>query len=313
MNNQIQLHRFDRLTKDFAKSFVEYMNKYNDFSTNYKSLLQDLSKEQQEFLINVFSRIIFTHHSIVFTEKNFTKDEIEDQIKIREELLNKITQEGDYFKYKNYILPVNHFELSVFFYDLGIKYLKNIDKLKGKDFIDAGAYIGDSALILNQLSPKKIYAFEPVSEIFEKMVETVNLNNLNTVIEPVKSGLDEKSGESEIYINGPMSSAAQGQISNNAVKEKINITTIDEFVAKNNLNVGLIKIDTEGTELNILKGAENTIKSQKPTLIVGIYHNGQEFFEVKPLIESWNLGYKFRFAKFNPYSFFFETTLICET
>ena len=42
-----------------------------------------------------------------------------------------------------------------------------------------------------------------------------------------------------------------------------------------------------------MKGAYETIKTQKPTLLISIYHNYDDFYKIKPLIESWKLGYKF--------------------
>jgi hypothetical protein len=35
----------------------------------------------------------------------------------------------------------------------------------------------------------------------------------------------------------------------------------------------------------------------KPILLISIYHNKKDFFEIKPLIESWNLGYTFKIRK----------------
>jgi hypothetical protein len=36
-------------------------------------------------------------------------------------------------------------------------------------------------------------------------------------------------------------------------------------------------------------GAEKTIKKDKPILLISVYHTGKDFFEIKPLLESWNL------------------------
>ena len=230
----------------------------------------------------------------------------------------QIIQEGSFFRYKDYLLPINYFESAVFYYNLGIEYLSDLEKLKGKDFIDAGAYIGDSAIVLNQLKPRKIYAFEPVSLAFCNMLKTITLNKLDNIIEPVKMGLYSDSSESKIYVNcnngfcSSLKEDAAGAKEDIIVEELIKVTTIDKFTEENNLQIGLIKADTEGAAFQMLKGAEKTIKTQKPALILGIYHNIEEFFEVKPLIESWDLGYKFKVVKLNPFSLVYETTLICE-
>ena len=74
------------------------------------------------------------------------------------------------------------------------------------------------------------------------------------------------------------------------------VQRLDDYVLDNHIdNIGLIKVDIEGFEQNFLKGATQTIKKFKPTMLLSIYHNYSDFFKIKPLIESWNLGYKFDF------------------
>lgn len=46
-----------------------------------------------------------------------------------------------------------------------------------------------------------------------------------------------------------------------------------------------------------LNGAINTIKQNKPILAISIYHNIEQFFGVKALLENLNLGYNFRVLK----------------
>ena len=79
--------------------------------------------------------------------------------------------------------------------------------------------------------------------------------------------------------------------------QKIKTVTIDNFVRENQLEIGLIKLDVEGFEQQVLKGAEETICQQKPILLISIYHNADDFFNIKPWIESLNLGYKFKIFK----------------
>ena len=76
------------------------------------------------------------------------------------------------------------------------------------------------------------------------------------------------------------------------------VTTLDLFVLEHHLNgIGLIKVDIEGDEQNFLLGAKETIYQNRPILMISIYHNIQDFLRIKPLIESWNLGYTFQIHK----------------
>ena len=78
------------------------------------------------------------------------------------------------------------------------------------------------------------------------------------------------------------------------------------------IEVGLIKVDIEGAEQDFLAGARKTIEKHKPVLLMSIYHNADDFFDIKPIIESWNLGYKFRIHKPVDYSVSREVLLIAE-
>ena len=92
---------------------------------------------------------------------------------------------------------------------------------------------------------------------------------------------------------------------------KVEEVTVDQFVSENDLDVGLITIDVEGAEQNLLKGALDTIKSQKPLLFISIYHNVADFFEIKPWIQSLDLGYEFEIVKEQPWTFVADTVLQC--
>ncbi|HEB7542554.1 TPA: FkbM family methyltransferase, partial [Campylobacter coli] len=70
--------------------------------------------------------------------------------------------------------------------------------------------------------------------------------------------------------------------------------------------------DIEGFEQDFLKGALETIKKHKPALILSIYHNIDDFFNIKPFIEQLNLGYTFQVIKPVDGSISLETILLCE-
>ena len=92
----------------------------------------------------------------------------------------------------------------------------------------------------------------------------------------------------------------------------VDCTTIDEYVEKNSLKVGLIKTDVEGAEKNLIKGAMKTITEQRPTLLISIYHSAEDFFDIKPMLESLNLNYQFRIYRPSMMNVLTDTILIAE-
>lgn len=189
---------------------------------------------------------------------------------------------------------------------------KDKNYFANKDIIDAGAYIGDSSLAFSKLTSSNVHAFEPFIESFNKLLENIKLNDVDNIV-PVEASLSDKNGEEKIYLSG---NNVQGITSDESIRHydqafTVETMTIDKYVRDNNLNVGFIKVDVEGTEQRLLKGAIETIKSQKPVLILSIYHNPSDFFEIKPWIENLDLGYNFKISKERPWTFLADTVLEC--
>ena len=199
--------------------------------------------------------------------------------------------------YDKYILPKNHFESEVFYDKSGMNYIKNINQVKNKNIIDAGGYIGDSAIVFSDYTDKNIYSFEPFLQNYNLMLKTIELNKKNNII-PVNMALGNENKEISIYSNSDTAnrglSIETKQSDINSFENKVKMVTLDSYVKENNIEVGLIKTDLEGFEQPFLRGAIETIKEQKPVLIISIYHNYSDFFEIKPMIENLNLGYKFK-------------------
>jgi FkbM family methyltransferase len=286
------------------------------FTLKFQKLTAGLDEESRDTVLKIMNRL-----QRVKTDPGgldiFTEPEKRQLSILRDEFYSKIIQWGEgVYSYENYRLPVNEFEPHVFYYRNNLEYVKNIDYLKDKDIIDAGGYVGDSALIFAGLTNKKVYSFEPVSAQAALMHKTFELNKVaNGVIEHLALG--EEPGELELVVNGSGSTLKETNTLNRkfrirSLSPKSRVDTLDNYVAANNLEVGLIKTDVEGFEQPLLRGAENTIKTQKPVLLISIYHNIDDFFSIKPLIESWNLGYEFKIVKPVDGNIIRETMLIAE-
>ncbi|MBF7047537.1 FkbM family methyltransferase [Campylobacter volucris] len=213
--------------------------------------------------------------------------------------------------YNGYYLPINYFEVGIFYHKHGMHIFndKTLEKIKRKNIIDVGGFVGDSAIVLQEFTDKNIYSFEALSNNYKLMLKTIELNDSNKII-PVNNGLGSKNERLPISIQANGSSMVHIE---NCETENVEIITLDEFVKKNKIEVGFIKVDIEGFEQEFLKGALATIKEQKPAMLISIYHNSNDFFNIKPFIESLDLGYKFHiFKPLDTFSFHVETSLYCE-
>ena len=208
------------------------------------------------------------------------------------------------YREKFVIAPDAIMETPVFRFHCGLKCLPEgiAARLAGKDIIDGGAYWGDSALVFTGYDPSHIYAFEPHPATYENLCKTISDNGLNDRITAVEAGLGGSAETRQLYTNGmlsgssltnvaPVQSDEAGQVND------ITVLSIDDFVREKNLDVGLIKLDIEGNELAAIHGATRTIQKHRPILSIAVYHDPKDLFEIKPYLESLQLGYRFMVRK----------------
>ena len=208
------------------------------------------------------------------------------------------------YEHINYYMPENTFSYTVLECHYGLKYMPETIKeyIKGKDFLDVGALFGDAGLMFLQYNPDRIFAYEPVTDSYQKLIATIEMNSSEKII-PVKKGIGDESKSLDISIDVTNTGASTLLNTLSTIKnpetETINISTIDDEC--HDKKVGLIKMDIEGFEYYAIKGGLNTIKRDKPVLLISIYHTGKDFFEIPPMIKSHVPEYKFKFLDLSPH------------
>lgn len=166
-----------------------------------------------------------------------------------------------------------------------------------KCILDIGAFIGDTAYCFYRcFNPQKIYAFEPNPHTFVILEKNIRLNKMQECVIPIQEGVGLKEGF--LYFKKAAEISRFVDEENGTIRAKV--TTVDNFVQKNNIKkVDLIKMDIEGGEFDALKGAIETIKRDKPTLLIAIYHKGEHFFEIPGWLKRILPEYSLRFISMN--------------
>lgn len=156
-------------------------------------------------------------------------------------------------------------------------FLRKILK-KNDVFIDAGAHIGWYSLNASLLIGDKgrVIAFEPNPECINQFKNNILRNKFNNIILE-KSALGDKSGISKFWIGDDMGGSL---IKNNTLRlsgnknlKTINVKVkkLDDYCKEKKIkNIKLIKIDVEGFELSVLKGALEILKKQAPALMIEV-------------------------------------------
>jgi FkbM family methyltransferase len=208
-----------------------------------------------------------------------------------------------------YYLPISFFTPYVFLYHYGLKYFPFFSGyIENKAFLDIGAYCGDASLMFIRYNPSVIYAYEPVSRNYSLLEATVKKNLVNDKVIPLKKGLGDEKGVFYINISGS-SSSLNINVQTNADMEAVEVSTLDDECEGR--QIGLIKMDVEGFEYNVIKGGLKTICRDKPVMIISIYHTAKDFFEIPPMILSACPDYRFKLLDLEPSDLIDEKVLVC--
>ncbi|MEM3504810.1 MAG: FkbM family methyltransferase [Archaeoglobaceae archaeon] len=179
---------------------------------------------------------------------------------------------------------------------------------QGDIVFDVGAHFGFFSYYALQKGAKKIYAFEPNPYVFEILKEHANIWDKEK-IEPFCLALSSFEGEAILMI--PKGKELYGWATINETrteteKRKIKTTTIDKFVEENNIEkVDFIKIDTEGYEREIIKGAKETIRKFKPKMAISAYHLPDDKEKIPELVLSIRDDYRFKLVNKGEEDLFF--------
>jgi len=162
-----------------------------------------------------------------------------------------------------------------------------IDLQDNEVFVDCGAYTGDTAEIFMRNTGNRYryyYAFEPDESNFVSASAFLS-DKANAALIP--KGL-WSTDSSLNFKDGYTSSSGVCDDGESSVE----VTSIDNYFADKHNIPTIIKMDIEGSELEALKGAENTIREHKPKLAICIYHKPEDLYEIPAIIKSYREDYK---------------------
>jgi FkbM family methyltransferase len=135
--------------------------------------------------------------------------------------------------------------------------------------LDVGANVGAYSMLLGQWtgSTGTVFAFEPAPQSFQGLLGHVRLNGLADVVKPIAQAVGDSVTTARFLV---ADSAGEGRLASegDAGGIVVPITTIDEFCARERIAPSFIKIDVEGGELAVLRGARETIRAGRGRMAV---------------------------------------------
>ena len=185
-------------------------------------------------------------------------------------------------------------------FEIDFEGIKLINLKKKITIYDIGASDGiASKYFLNNLTVKKIYCFEP-DETYVKILKNLKIKKL--IIKPY--GIGNKTFECDIfmprykffkkkydlttysffdkyYLIKQINLDFKFRKNISIIKKKIYIKKIDKIKT----NIDLIKIDTNGYELQVINALKDTIKNSKPVIIL---ETNQDILNIKKFLKKYS-------------------------
>jgi FkbM family methyltransferase len=310
-------------TNKYGLSLANFLNNrnlkikgfINDFSSQVEyseyNLFKSVSIKSTDIIINcvVEGRTIDVNNHIKLLNVKSTCDYFALQLANKNDLL-----EIDFLDNTQSILDnqIDYLEIYNLFYDeqsklefeainnfrlnRDIKYLRDfkfrleeqyfeefIDFNKLYSFVDGGSFDGATTEEFMKKQPlySNVYVFEPSLNSFNLLK---NKFIGNSKIELFNKGLWNI--ETTLYFNSSLGSASKIEING---KEKIETMIFDSIIDN---KIDFIKLDIEGAEMEAIEGALNTIKKNKPTMAVCVYHNQSDFISIPKTLKAIHPDYK---------------------
>lgn len=168
--------------------------------------------------------------------------------------------------------------------------------------VDIGAHIGLYTVWYSGLvGPNgKVLAFEPSKATYQQLLHTIKLNGSHNV-KTINMAVSDTAGVASFFSPGN-----PGGVSNTLIPRtdislmdyKVSVVALDDYLSELN-RINFIKLDAEGAELRVLRGAKQIIMRDRPKIILGV-HPKSLFFDGSSLSDLWDMvqsyGYLITYA-----------------
>lgn len=142
-------------------------------------------------------------------------------------------------------------------------------EVKNEKVVDIGAFYGETAIYFSKMGASEVFAYEPFkSESF--ILENAKLNNCNNIKSYRMAVLDE---DGFLNCDPDFENSVETRIyyANNLDK-KLNKISLESIVTKHQIENGCLKLDAEGSEFEIIKGAPTETLRKFKQMVIEVHN-----------------------------------------
>ena len=140
--------------------------------------------------------------------------------------------------------------------------------------VDAGANVGIWSVLAAPEMPRDatILAVEPSPASYEILVDCARVAEGPAHIIPVQAALGDHTGIAHLALDAPSAPTNHlSAIASDANSVEVPLITLDDLLAAKGLEPAVIKVDVEGAELWLLRGARNTMREARPVVVLELH------------------------------------------
>jgi FkbM family methyltransferase len=161
--------------------------------------------------------------------------------------------------------------------------------VKGKEVVDGGASIGDTAIYFALNGARHVYAFEPYPSSYKIALKNIKLNKLEKKVTLLNEAIGKEN--KTIYIDENYKSDIGEDLKEFKRGKKIKVTTLEEIVEKFKLKDAVLKMNCEGCEYCSILNTPNEILRNFEQIMLQ-YHYG--YLNLKKKLEE--AGFKVKIS-----------------
>lgn len=287
---------------NFSMEQDDYL-RYKYMATRYDIRMLDWAealrlptfKELQMGVINSMWDGVLERFDEFIKSEFLLKDEL-SKLTLFSVILYRLTLKREYLWPPSVPLSTSYFHSGLF--DLG----------NDEIFVDVGAFNGDTLrgfTFATQGKFRHYYGFEPSEHNFKSLHQNramMGLPERNVTLEQQAVGsasgevpfiADQGGGSHVVGKDGPgVGTSVLGAGRQEKQVTMVPAISLDEYF-QDKEPASLIKLDVEGEEMSVLRGAEGLLKKHKPKLAVCAYHLPTDIPDILHYLSSLDLGYKF--------------------